>query len=154
LRTVLASRKRQVEITGESVFDFFPVEICLHIFSFLTKPKDLLKASEVCLHWNYLANEDSLYRTMLEIDYTLYPKQENSSYKETYIAASRKDKQEWYFEGLYECSKCIKFFWGAKKHSMICKSKYTQHRRILPSKIVTNLINKKVVIVSDVILTF
>ncbi len=80
-------------------------------------------ASEVCLYWNSLANEDSLYHALLIHQYPHnFPKQ-NESCKEAYIAAVRTDKPDWYLEGLFECSKCNTYFWGAKKHSLVCASR-------------------------------
>jgi hypothetical protein len=78
----MAQRKERssVEAMTDSPFDLFPNEIVVRIFhiltdrqqivdifSFLTRPQDLCNASEVCLLWNYLANEDSLYESLVHL---------------------------------------------------------------------------------------
>lgn len=49
-----------------SSFDCLPVEIALRVFTFL-QPKDLFQTSLVCKRWEYLSDDDSIWKTFVSL---------------------------------------------------------------------------------------
>jgi hypothetical protein len=102
IRTKVETKRTTIEDSSE--FSYLPLEIVLHIFSYLTNPNDLCSSSLVSLYWNFLANEDHLYKELVKFQFpSNYKKKSSEDFKSLYITlyVGKRSGREWTAYGLY-----------------------------------------------------